>query len=308
MRKMLIGLGSLIVLYAGFILVAPLFGSLPDIRRPVAPITNSTLVYETVHLASAQPGIELTAWWMPSPTPRAVMILVHGLRGQRAMTRFGGVTLAEKLVAAGYSVLSIDLRGHGDSDAAPDGSLNTSELPLDLIGAVDWVETKAPGLPIGVLGASLGGDVVIRTASQEPRIVAVIAVDAALAPIAAAENFLVTAMSLPRIVAQHLIWSMQYVHGGWNSESAVEAGARLDGARLMLIHNEADPVSPVSGSRELKSRLPKAQLWVTPAPAPDNPILLSGGTQGTHVLSFRLYPDIFLKKVLGFLDSRFGGT
>ena len=74
-------------------------------------------------------------------------------------------------------------------------------------------------------------------------------------------------------------------------------------SKLFLIHNEADPINPVSGSRKLKAILPAAQVWITP-PAPDNPVVLARGAWGSHVRSYLLHPKEFAEKTVEFLDAR----
>ena len=110
-------------------------------------------------------------------------------------------------------------------------------------------------------------------------------------------------MSMPEFVARHLSWSMLTVHGQLGGADPLEIGAQLDGSRLFLIHNEADPINPVSGSRRLKEILPQAQIWITP-PALDNPIVLERGPWGSHVRSYLLHPKQFAEKTIGFFDGR----
>lgn len=305
MRKLLSVVGLIALFYAGFILIAPMFFGFPETRRAVNPIPESAgITFETVRFPSTQPPIMLTGWWMPADNMRGVIILVHGFRGQREIPRFGGVTFAAQLIEAGYSVLSFDLRNHGESDAGPNGDLVIADLPHDLIGAINWVTTQAPDQPIGVIGMSLGGDVVIRTAARDSRIDALVTVDGAFEPVEASYKFMVHERGIPPFFARQIAWSMQHVHGIWPKENAIEIGKRLEGSKLLLIHNEADPVSPASGARKLKAGLPDAELWITPEPAPDSPAMRNAGRQGTHVLSYLLYPQQFLETVLRFLDQR----
>lgn len=81
----------------------------------------------------------------PAATP---VVLMHG-GGQ---TRHSWGTAARDLVDAGFRVISLDMRGHGDSDWAPDGDYSLDAGMADL-GAV--VATLAS--PPALVGASLGG-------------------------------------------------------------------------------------------------------------------------------------------------------
>lgn len=76
------------------------------------------------------------------------VVLLHG-GGQ---TRHSWKRGFDALVDAGYHVVSLDARGHGDSDWAPDGDYGLDALVSDLRSVLDHV----PGIPI-IIGASLGG-------------------------------------------------------------------------------------------------------------------------------------------------------
>jgi pimeloyl-ACP methyl ester carboxylesterase len=80
--------------------------------------------------------------------------LIHGLGGAGAIWQ----PLIERMLATGrYTVTTIDLRGHGESDRAPSYTLN--EL------ADDVVEALPTGLH-SVVGHSLGGAVLVRAVAR----------------------------------------------------------------------------------------------------------------------------------------------
>jgi len=91
---------------------------------------------------------------LPAPGPaRAVVVMVHGL-GEHA-GRYHG--LAEYLHEWGFAVWAHDHYGHGES-SGPRGGL-PSELRLvdDLALVIDDARRENPGLPLALLGHSLGG-------------------------------------------------------------------------------------------------------------------------------------------------------
>ena len=92
-------------------------------------------------------GLSLAATVAGDPAGRPA-ILLHG-GGQTRRTWDG---TAARLVAAGWRTIAVDMRGHGESDWAPDGDYGIDALVGDL-GAV--VETLAH--PPVLIGASLGG-------------------------------------------------------------------------------------------------------------------------------------------------------
>ncbi len=82
--------------------------------------------------------------------------------------------LAVGLSRRGFSVLMIDLRGHGQSGHARFGFGRTERL--DVRGAVDWLVARGfrPG-QIGVLGISMGAAAGIGAASEDDRMGASVA-------------------------------------------------------------------------------------------------------------------------------------
>ncbi|MDH4276818.1 MAG: alpha/beta hydrolase [Acidimicrobiia bacterium] len=81
----------------------------------------------------------------PSVAP---VVLAHG-GGQ---TRHAWGSTARALAATGHRVLTIDLRGHGDSDWAADGDYAIDRFVDDAESVLDWI-----GRPVIWVGASLGG-------------------------------------------------------------------------------------------------------------------------------------------------------
>src|SRR5581483_11808748 len=93
------------------------------------------------------------------PADGRPVLLLHG-GGQ---TRFAwGGTQAE-LAERGYRAIAVDLRGHGDSDWAPDGDYSPGRIAGDLLELVEWTG----GQP-ALVGASLGGLAALIAAGEHP--------------------------------------------------------------------------------------------------------------------------------------------
>jgi pimeloyl-ACP methyl ester carboxylesterase len=82
------------------------------------------------------------------PDKGATVLLAHG-GGQ---TKRAWAKTLEQLAAAGYRAVAVDLRGHGESQWAPDGAYHTADFAADLLSVADQLGTR-PHL----VGASLGG-------------------------------------------------------------------------------------------------------------------------------------------------------
>ena len=114
-------------------------------------------------------GIYLTADIGGNPANPAVIFLHGG--GQ---TRHSWKQAASELVAMDYHVISLDLRGHGESDWSPTGDYSLDAHIADLKAVVAMLET-----PAVLVGASLGGVISLVAAAEftSSEISAIILVD-----------------------------------------------------------------------------------------------------------------------------------
>jgi pimeloyl-ACP methyl ester carboxylesterase len=115
-------------------------------------------------------GVRLAAdRWEPVGDVRGDVVLLHG-GGQ---TRFSWSRTAERLASVGWRVLSMDLRGHGESDWAPDADYRINAYVGDLETVVATLSTR----PV-LVGASLGGITSLVAAGENPKLArAVVLVD-----------------------------------------------------------------------------------------------------------------------------------
>ncbi len=91
-------------------------------------------------------GVRIAADTFGSQGP--LVLLQHG-GGQ---TRHAWKGAGQELADAGYRAVSLDARGHGDSDWAPDGDYSTESLMADLAAVIEHF-----GEPPVLVGASMGG-------------------------------------------------------------------------------------------------------------------------------------------------------
>ncbi len=87
--------------------------------------------------------------------------------------------LSQQLQQNGFTVLAIDLRGHGNSDLdyTQFTEADWQNLVLDVQAGVDFLEAKGYG-KIAVIGASIGANAALKQAVQDPRIDAVVLLSA----------------------------------------------------------------------------------------------------------------------------------
>lgn len=115
------------------------------------------LTYETVSFPSRDKDISISGWYITDPRfdvpdSKRAIVLVHGRSSnKKAMVRY-----APFFVSRGYSVLIIDLRGHGES--SPAFTTFGDHDRNDVMGAVDWLLENGFGADdtIGFMGLSMG--------------------------------------------------------------------------------------------------------------------------------------------------------
>ncbi len=218
---------------------------------------------QTVGFPARDDALRLTASYVATPNATGAIILVHGRNACRGAELRGDTSeLVAHFVRLGFSVLLVDLRGHGGSATA---RLTFGRRERrDILGAVDFLlaHGHAPRR-IGVLGASMGGVSAIGAAAQEPAIGAIVT-DSAFCTL-------------------HDVLRMQFVRltrlPGWCLSGATMVASVLTGERLrhhtaahdmtrlrgrptLVIHAQHDPFVPVSHAHAL-AHAGDAELWIT---------------------------------------------
>ena len=128
-------------------------------------------------------GLQLKGWYLP-PKNGALVVLVHGLTGNRTQL----LPEARFLAEAGYGLVLFDLGAHGQSA----GTVSTygDREATQVVGALDFaaLQPEVEAGRIGALGFSLGGYSVLKAAAGDPRFKAVVVEAAAVAPAQALQD------------------------------------------------------------------------------------------------------------------------
>ncbi|MDO9378423.1 MAG: alpha/beta hydrolase [Nocardioidaceae bacterium] len=101
----------------------------------------------------------------PAAAGRPLVVLAHGMGDDRRAYRF----LAPRLVAAGYRVASVDLRGAGESSTGW-ASYSRTDIAGDLLALVAHLTADAP-VPVVLVGHSIAGGAVTVAAADAPDVV-----------------------------------------------------------------------------------------------------------------------------------------
>jgi alpha-beta hydrolase superfamily lysophospholipase len=102
--------------------------------------------------------------WQPA-TPRAVVVIVHGLAEHSG--RFEAP--AQSLARAGFASYALDQRGHGKSPGRRVHVASFEEFHADVRAVIALACTQHPGVPLFLLGHSQGGLVAATLALRAPQ-------------------------------------------------------------------------------------------------------------------------------------------
>ncbi len=218
----------------------------------------------------------------PFPPGRGVVVLLHGLHGNRRAMLVRAAWLAE----LGWTSLLIDLPAHGESEGQGLTLGDTESVAVR--AAVEFARELAAGAPVGLIGVSLGG------------VSAVLAGDLGLDGLVLESVFpdirsAITNRCTKRLGALgHLAAFALVIQIGPRLGVSIE---RLSPALALealeqpvfVIGGERDDATPPEESRALFERAGgQKQLWIVPGAG--------------HVDLYNASPEEYRRRVGGFLD------
>lgn len=248
------------------------------------------LAYEDVRFPARGENLQIAAWFIPDPGSTKAMILVHGRNGSKQAAISGNfVDFGAALHEAGFAVLMIDLRGHGESEGKR-YSFGVFER-RDVLDAVDWLlEEGFQAGSIGALGLSLGGSAVTGAASEEPAI-GTIVLESTFADL----NSLIALnwkaeTGLPEFLLPGTFLMNRLLYGyDPGSVRPVDELARVAPRPVLIVHCTIDEEVDISHARALKDALPYAESWFV--------------DDCEHAEIYRDYPRVYEERVISFIDA-----
>jgi dipeptidyl aminopeptidase/acylaminoacyl peptidase len=225
--------------------LAPNAGRGPAPSPLAPPEALARLGAFTLTTTVGPPSAKLVSWVAPElgRSVRGTVVLLHGVR----MDKRSLIPEAVALVDAGYRVVLVDLRGHGDStgEYLTYGTLEAADVRALL---ASFGATTSLG-PLGAYGFSYGGAVALKLAELEPKVQAVVAVS--------------TFSTLRGVVAdyreKYLPGPLRLIPDAWFQGAVDEAATLADfdpdaqsplrsvehsSERLLFIHGSADTQVP----------------------------------------------------------------
>jgi pimeloyl-ACP methyl ester carboxylesterase len=146
-----------------------------------APVSTETgPIFKAFDLAELHGSFEMPVG-VPAPIP--AVLLLHGYGEDRSVWK----DFSKQLLEHGFAVMTLDLRGHGESrtknglaiQASPAWRTNSREFPLDLDPALDWLKTRTriDGRKIIVIGSDVGANLALIASGKYVEVRTVVAVN-----------------------------------------------------------------------------------------------------------------------------------
>uniref|UniRef100_A0ABI7WSY7 Serine aminopeptidase S33 domain-containing protein n=1 Tax=Felis catus TaxID=9685 RepID=A0ABI7WSY7_FELCA len=127
--------------------------------------TPQSVPYQDLpHLVNADGQYLFCRYWKPTGTPKALIFVSHGA-GEHC-GRYD--ELAQMLVGLELLVFAHDHVGHGQSEGERMVVSDFHVFIRDVLQHVDVMQKDYPGLPVFLLGHSMGGAITILTAAERP--------------------------------------------------------------------------------------------------------------------------------------------
>ncbi|XP_054336618.1 monoglyceride lipase isoform X1 [Pongo pygmaeus] len=127
--------------------------------------TPQSIPYQDLpHLVNADGQYLFCRYWKPTGTPKALIFVSHGA-GEHC-GRYE--ELARMLMGLDLLVFAHDHVGHGQSEGERMVVSDFHIFIRDVLQHVDSMQKDYPGLPVFLLGHSMGGAVAILTAAERP--------------------------------------------------------------------------------------------------------------------------------------------
>src|SRR5439155_22222343 len=227
------------------------------------------------------PGHAIAGWWLDQGRNSPVVLLLHSIRSDRSSM----LTRAKLLLGHGFSVLLIDLQGHGETPGAAI-TLGSRES-ADVRAALGWLKRTEPLRRVGVIGCSLGGAAVLL--GPQPSGFDAVVLEAVYPRVARAiENRIRIRLGpLAPVLAPLLPVQLQpRLHISPRDLEPIRSIDRL-GSPVLVVAGSRDQHTTLAESEELRAARQSKRLWVV------------SGARHQDFLSFD--PAGYDSEVVGFL-------
>ena len=201
-------------------------------------------------------------WHARRPDAKAVAVLLHGLRGDRRQM----LSRAEWLHRIGFACVLPDLPAHGESDG---GVITFGPAEADAArAAIAFAREQHPGLPVAVIGYSLGGAAaVLACAEPDAPTIDALVIEAVFPTLEdAIDNRMRSQFGgLASVVGTPLKWQLRPRLGFGVGDVRPAAVIDRVGCPVLVISGEDDPYTTAANSRTLfEAAAEPKSLWLVP--------------------------------------------
>jgi dipeptidyl aminopeptidase/acylaminoacyl peptidase len=204
------------------------------------------LPWREVRLPTAN-GKSLYGWFVPAGQRRPALVVMHGWGGNAQMM----LPLAAPLQAAGYALLLLDARCHGQSDG--DSFASLPRFAEDIEAGLRWLAAQPEVDPqaLGIVGHSVGAGAALLAASRQPTVRAVVSLAAFAHPATMMRRWLAT-LHIPYwpLGAYILAYVQRVIGHRFDAIAPCRTIARI-ACPVLLVHGLADETVPVAEARQI---------------------------------------------------------
>lgn len=139
--------------------------------KSFAPAEESEATFKRIKTPTDAPLNAPMASWLPPAgvKPRIAMLCIHGFSMHKGCYAAFGKEMAKN----GIATYAIDMRGFGErKEIGGKVELDFDGSLVDIKASLEQIQKAHPGLPVIVLGESMGGAIALRTAALYPELVA----------------------------------------------------------------------------------------------------------------------------------------
>ena len=208
-------------------------------------------------------GTQLRGWFLPAGADEGrghpVVVVMHGW-GSAAEDLFAA---APAVVGAGLSVLFVDARGHGRSDAAE--FMSMPRFAEDLQSAVAWLRLRPDVDPdrIALVGHSVGAGAALLVAARDRRIAAVVSIASMAHPREMISRSF-RRYHVPRPLVRAGLRTIERTIGHRFDDFAPLHTITRVTALVLVLHGLDDPTVPVIDAERLAQSGPAVTLRLVP--------------------------------------------
>lgn len=190
---------------------------------------------------------KLYGWFIPAGPESPALVIMHGWGGNAEMM----LPLAAPLHAAGYSLLLLDARCHGQSD--DDSFASLPRFAEDIESGLRWLamQPEVDQSALGVVGHSVGAGAALLAASRQPGVRAVVSLAAFAHPAGMMRRWLAS-LNIPYwpLGAYILAYVQRVIGHRFDAIAPCNTIARI-ACPVLIIHGMADETVPVAEAQQI---------------------------------------------------------